>query len=360
MTVFDGSAVLTGIGQSAIGRKLGRSGLALTAEACLAAIADAGLTPDDIDGIASYPGADNADPGYAGAGVTEVMDALGMRVNWYLGAAETAGQFGPVIDAAMAVATGLANHVVVFRTLTESSAQGGLGRGAVMPGGAHGRANVARHWSEWTAPFGGRAPNLLSQHAMRYMHDFGMTREEFGQIALTARRNAATNPAAVFREPLTMEEYLSARMISTPFCLYDCDVPVDGSTAVIVSRATRANDLRREPITIEAVGCAVHGRYAFDQCDFFDTPVHHSSRMMWSQTDLTPADVDVAELYDGFAYLPIVWLEALGFCGRGEAGGFISGGKRIARDGELPINTQGGQLSGGRLHGLGFLHEAGR
>jgi acetyl-CoA acetyltransferase len=148
-------------------------------------------------------------------------------------------------------------------------------------------------------------------------------------------------------------------MISTPLCLYDCDVPVDGSTAVVVSAAETASDLRQPAVRVEAVGTALHGRPSWDQFDDLTTmAARDAARMMWRRTDLRPADVDVAELYDGFSFLALAWLEALGFCGRGEGGPFVEDGRRIALDGELPLNTQGGQLSGGRLHGYGFLHEA--
>jgi acetyl-CoA acetyltransferase len=148
-------------------------------------------------------------------------------------------------------------------------------------------------------------------------------------------------------------------MISTPFCLYDCDVPVDGATAMIVSHLDAARDLRRPPLRIEAVGSALHGRPSWDQFDDLTTmALRDASKMLWQRTDLKPADVDIAELYDGFSFIALAWLEALGFCGKGEGGPFIEGGKRIALDGEIPLNTQGGQLSAGRLHGYGFLHEA--
>ena len=156
-----------------------------------------------------------------------------------------------------------------------------------------------------------------------------------------------------------MDDYLGARMISTPFCLYDCDVPVDGATAVIVSHVDAAKDCRRPPIRVEAVGSAHHGRpswYLFD--DLTTMSMRDAANMLWSRTDLKPGDVDLAELYDGFSFLSMAWLEALGFCKKGESGPFIEGGGRIARDGELPLNTHGGQLSAGRLHGYGFVHEA--
>jgi acetyl-CoA acetyltransferase len=148
-------------------------------------------------------------------------------------------------------------------------------------------------------------------------------------------------------------------MISSPFCLYDCDVPVDGATAVIVSHVDAAKDCRRPPIRVEAVGSAHHGRpswYLFD--DLTTMSMRDAATMLWKRTDLKPGDVDLAELYDGFSFLSMAWLEALGFCGKGESGPFVEGGGRIALDGELPLNTHGGQLSAGRLHGYGFVHEA--
>src|SRR5207245_1802967 len=179
------------------------------------------------------------------------------------------------------------------------------------------------------------------------------------QLALNARKNAARNPQAIYREPLTLDDYLGARMISSPFCLYDCDVPADGGTAMIVSRADATSGLRRPPIRVEAVGSAIHGRPSWDQWDDLTTmALRDAAAMMWSRTDLRPAEVDVAEMYDGFSFITLAWIEAMGFCAKGEGGPFIEGGQRIALDGEVPLNTNGGQLSAGRLHGYGFLHEA--
>jgi acetyl-CoA acetyltransferase len=158
---------------------------------------------------------------------------------------------------------------------------------------------------------------------------------------------------------MTLDDYLNARLIATPFGLFDCDVPCDGATAVIVSRRERAADLRRPPIQVEAVGTALRGRPSWDQFDDLTTMANRDAAAhLWSRTDLRPRDVAVAEIYDGFSFLALSWLEALGFCEVGEGGPFIDGGARIALDGALPLNTHGGQLSAGRLHGYGFLHEA--
>ncbi len=354
---FDGKAILTGAGKSQVGRRLGRTGLDLTLEAVLRAIEDAGLAVDDVDGIASYPGPGVPDPGFSGAAVQEVRNALGLSCRWYVSAMETAGQIGPVIEACMAVTLGLANHVVVYRSVWESTAaaQSGGGRASVLFTGG----KLPPHL-EWVAPFGAlSAANWLAMPAQRYMHDFGLTREQLGWIALNARRNAAMNPDAVYREPMTMDDYLGARMISEPLCLYDCDVPCDGATAVIVSRRDAAKGLPRHPLTVESVGPGMFERATWDQrSDITTMAAHDSGATLWQNTALTPADVDMAQIYDGFSFLTVMWLEALGFCEHGKVGEFIEGGERIARDGALPINTSGGQLSGGRLHGMGFLHEA--
>lgn len=356
---FEADVCITGIGQSAIGRRLGRSGLDLTVEAALAAVADAGLRPSDIDGVATFPGESN-DPGFAGASAWDLHDALGLELGWYLGAHQTPGQLGPVIDAAMAVACGLATHVLCFRTVTESTAQGLEGRASVLAG--TGVERPVDDFRRWLAPFGApSAANWLALVAQAHFDRYGTTREQLGWIPITERRNAALNPKAVYRDPLTMEQYLAARLISTPFCLYDCDVPVDGSTAFVVSHRDTAGDRPHPAVQLEAVGSGLRRPFAWDQgADLTTMANTDAAAMLWSRTDLRPADVDVANLYDGFSFIALSWLEALGFCKPGEGGPFVADGdgRRIALTGEIPLNTQGGQLSGGRLHGYGHLHEA--
>jgi acetyl-CoA acetyltransferase len=267
-----------------------------------------------------------------------------------------------VIDACAAVAAGYARHVLCFRSVWEGTAQGKGGRAGIgVGGGAGGGAfRASGPTMEYTLPFRAySAASWIALVAQRHFHEYGTTREQLAQIALNARRNAAGNPKAIYREPLTLEQYLGARMISTPFCLYDCDVPCDGGTAVIVSHVDAARDLRRSPLRVEAVGSALRGRPSWDNFDDLTTmALRDAAAMLWERTDLKPADVDVAELYDGFSFIALAWLEALGFCPKGEGGRFIEGGGAIALGGEIPLNTNGGQLSGGRLHGFGFLHEA--
>jgi acetyl-CoA acetyltransferase len=352
-------AVISGLGQSAVGRRLGRSELDLTVDACLAAVADAGLERSDIDGLSTYPGMGTGTAGFAGPTSPEVQDALRLRLNWHDGGGEGPGQMRALIAACVAVGAGLARHVLVYRTVTESTAQGEGGRQGI---GGDGRAGVPRFsgFLQWTLPFGAvSAVNWIALTAQRRMHEFGLTREQLGQIALNGRRNAAANPRAIYRDVMTLDDYLAARMISTPLCLYDCDAPSDGSTALVVSHRDYAADAPRPACHVNAVGTALRGRPSWDQFEDVTTmAARDAAASMWERTDLVPDDVDTAQLYDGFSILAMVWLEALGFCGRGESGGFVEGGGAIGPGGQVPLNTAGGQLSGGRLHGFGLIHEA--
>ena len=355
MTVTDRlerRVVISGVGQSAIGRQVDRSGLQLTLDAILAAVADAGLAVDDIDGLAMFPGGGAANlPGYANGNLYEVQDALRIATTWRQGVVE--GMPLPFYGPAMAVATGQARHAVIWRTVKEGSA-------ARSAGGrpAYGSTKPAADGPlAWLLPVGMLSPvTQIAPYATRYMHDYGVTREQLGWIPVTQRAHAALNPDAVYTSPLSLEDYLGSRMISSPICLYDCDVPADGATAIVVSAVETAADLRA-PVRIEAMAGIVDGRPMWDQWADFGRVGHGAGRAMWARTDLRPADVDVAQLYDGFTIEAVWWLEALGFCGTGEAGSFVDGGKRIALSGELPLNTWGGQLSGGRLHAA-FGHTA--
>jgi acetyl-CoA acetyltransferase len=364
MTDFEQRAVISGIGQSDVGRRLNRSGLDLTIDAALEAIADAGLTTDDIDGIATYPGAAmGAPPGFAGPGSPEVQEALRLKVDWHTGGIEGAAQLAAVVNAVMAVGAGLAKHVLVWRTVTEATEQGSGGRQGIGLGGGGGGGGGAPRMGgtmQWSIPMRAySAANWLALNCQRHMHEFGTTTDQLAMIAVNARRNAVINPKAVYRDPMSLEDYYAARMITTPFRLYDCDAPVDGSTAVVVSTVDHAKNVDHPVARVEAVGTALRGRPSWDQYeDSTSMAARDAGAHLWERTDLKPSDVDIAELYDGFSFLTMTWLEALGFCGKGESGPFIEGGHRIAREGELPLNTHGGQLSAGRLHGFGFIHEA--
>lgn len=348
---FEDKVALTGIGMSPIGRRLMQPPLSLTVQACEAAIADAGLTFDDIDGLSTYPGAGNVG-GFGEGGVTALEAALGIRPTWHNGGIETFGPGGSVIAAMLAVAGGLARHVLCFRTLWEASHNELMKQGKITP--SMGRM------AGWQFPFGATsAAHTLAMNAQRHFDRYGTTRETLGWIALNQRANAELNPTAVYRSPLTMEDYLGARPITTPFGLYDCDVPCDGAIAVIVSAVDAARDLAKPPVLVEAVGTQIIERIDWDQSTLTHEPqVLGQAAHLWTRTSLRPTDVDIAELYDGFTMNCLSWIEALGFCGIGEAKDFLDGGKNIARDGQLPLNTHGGQLSHGRTHGMGLIHEA--
>jgi acetyl-CoA acetyltransferase/uncharacterized OB-fold protein len=351
---FEHRAVLSGVGRSAIGRRLMVDPLALAVDACQAAVADAGLTLDDIDGLSTYPG--GVGMGMSEGGVTAVEEALRLRPTWINGGGDLPGPGGSVIAAMLAVAGGLCRHVLCFRTVWESTwAALGLGARAGAGGG-----RVSGPMQEWRLPFGApSAAQWIGMNANQYLHRYGATREMLGWIALNGRANAARNPAAIYRDPMTMDDYLSARPITSPFGLYDCDVPCDASIAVVVSDAVVAAGLPRPAVRVEAVGTQITERISWDQ----DTVTHEpqvlgQSAHLWTRTDLRPADVDVVLVYDGFTFNAVTWLEALGFCGLGEAEDWLDGGRRIALDGEVPVNPHGGQLSEGRTHGFGFLYEA--
>ena len=292
--------------------------------------------------------------------IQEVVADLGLEIRYRGGGFDTGGLLSPVMSAFLAVANGRARHVLVYRTVQMMG-------GAIIP--ADGAAPPAP--SEDGPPMRGMdqmaslltfhaysAVNWLAMHCKRHMHLYGTTREQLGALSVNSRKNAGLNPLAAYREPITLDDYLSARMISEPFGLLDCDVPIDGSIAVVVSAADFADDCPNPPVRVQAIGGSP-GEGGWDQRpDYPKMASVEAAAEMWSRTDLKPADVDTAQLYDGFTFLTVAWLEALGFCGEGEAGPFMEGGDRISLHGELPLNTYGGQLSAGRMHGYWVLHEA--
>ncbi|MBV8462563.1 MAG: thiolase family protein, partial [Acidimicrobiales bacterium] len=351
---FEHDGAITGIGISEVGRRLMRPPLSLTVDACLAAVADAGLELSDIDGVATYPGM--AAAGHSEGGASPLIEALRLTPTWHNGAPETPGQIGALVAGLLAVSAGLCRHVLCFRTVWEATFAQLQRSGEVShPGGRR-----ASGMAELRAPFGAlSAANWIALAASQHFARYGTTKEQLGAIAVNARANAARNPLAVYRDPLTLEDYLEARPITTPFGLYDCDVPCDGAVAVVISARDAARDRPRPPVLVDAVGTAIADRLSWDQGTLTHEPqVVGPAAHLWSRTELRPADVDLAQLYDGFTFNCLSWLEALGFCGMGEGGPWLEGGKRIALDGELPLNTGGGQLSAGRLHGFGLIHEA--
>ena len=354
LEILEHRAAISGVGLAMAGRRADRSALNLTLDAIFEALDDAGLRDSDIDGLSSWPGI-SATPGMAPVTLREVKESLGLKLNWFGASPEAPGQLSAVMNAAMAVACGQARHVLCFRTLNQYSAQ--LQRRS--SGAPRTAPQRVEGLMSWIRPFNGlSAAHPLALVANRHMHEFGTTREQLGALVLNSRKNAALNERALYRSPLTMEQYLAARMITEPLCLYDCDPPIDGATVVIVSHIEAARSLRKIPLRIEAMSGALHGRNSWDQFeDLTSMAATDAGRRLWQRTDLKPGDVDVANLYDGFSILTLIWLEALGFCGKGESGAFVEGGTRIALSGCLPLNTGGGQLSAGRLHGFGLLWE---
>jgi acetyl-CoA acetyltransferase len=359
---FEDKVAITGIGMSRVGRRLGVEPLVLTVEAATQAIADAGLKPEDIDGMSTYPGP-AVGAGMSEGGITALEEILRLRPSWINSGLELPGQAGSVIAAMLAVAGGLCNHVLCFRTVWESTfaqkEREAFGRSSSNMMAQSSSPRIGGDM-QWRFVYGAQsAGNWIAMNASAHFDKYGTTRETLGWIALNARKNAALTPWAIYKEPLTMDDYMNARMITTPFGLYDCDVPCDGAVAVIVSRKDLAGDLRQPPVHLEAVGTQVSERMSWDQGVLDHEPqVTGPGAHLWTRTELKPTDIGLALLYDGFSFNCLSWIEALGFCGTGEAKDFLDGGKNIARDGILPLNTHGGQLSSGRLHGYGFLHEA--
>jgi acetyl-CoA acetyltransferase len=353
---FPRDVVISGFARSEVGRRLNRPALDLTIDACIAAMDDAGLDRTDIDGLVTWPGERAGTTAFGGPGVLTVQDALRLDLEWFASGTEGFNVLGAFIDGCMAVATGVARHVLVYRTLTEASAQGMGGRQASV-GGDPGRVT---DWRQWIAPYGAAsAANWAALHAQRHFHAYGTTEEHLGAVAVAQRQHAGLNPSAIYRDPLTLDDYLAARIISSPLRLFDCDVPADGSHAFVLSHVDYAPDARNPPIRVEAVAASRHGRASWElRADMTTMAAHDAAGRLWNETDLRPADVDVAQLYDGFSIFPLLWLEALGFCGPGESGPFVEDGTRIAIDGELPLNTGGGQLSEGRYVAYGLLYEA--
>ncbi|WP_330255189.1 OB-fold domain-containing protein [Nocardia sp. NBC_00565] len=351
---FEERVALTGVGQSRVGRRLMVDPLALTVEACTQAVEDAGLTLDEIDGLSTYPGRVGS-PGMSEGGIAPLVEALQLRPTWINGAGDTPGQAGAIITAMLAVASGLCRHVLCFRTVWESSYAA-----MVRSGQFDASTGRATGMMEERAPFGAvSAANWIAMQASHYFHRYGGDRSTLGWIAVNTRANAARNPEAVYREPFTIDDYFAARMVSTPFGLFDCDVPVDGAVAVIVSAVETVPDRPRPAVLVDAVGTQILERLSWDQ----DTLTHEPqtigpSRHLWTRTALRPDDVDLALLYDGFTFNAVSWLEGLGFCEPGGASEFIDQGRGIALDGRLPLNPHGGQLSAGRLHGFGYVREA--
>lgn len=347
---------IVGVAHSQIGRKLERPLGALAMDACLAAIADAGLTLKDIDGLAGA--GDGPEPGLRSAPLSWMVEGLGIeRLDWWGTGADVSNAIGYAINA---LANNLCKYVVAWRALAQPRGIGfGSGtRNAAVD--APRRAPLATLDDQFAAPYGlgdGETTRYAPAY-MRYMKMYGAKREHLATYAVTARANANKNPHAIFYDQsLTYEDYMSCRMISDPLCLFDCDLPVDGAAAIVLTRADLAKDLKQPPAYVTAYGTGGWDwRTRPPELNRF-TSAGNVARTMWASTDLKPSDLSGANFYDGFASNIYWWVEAMGFCKEGEGFEYIQDG-RIAITGEMPLNTFGGQLSEGRLLGMGHWVEA--
>lgn len=347
---------IVGIGRTKMSRRGERAIGALAVEASLKAIADAGLTLRDIDGLSTYPESSGPGvgpvPGVSASSLQWMVQGLGIeQVNWW---SNGGGNISTAIGtAAMAIATGMCNYVLVWRSMYQprSGAFGSGTRSSARDGVP--QAPRAHGDDAYEAPYGmGDMPTFFAAAYMRYMKMYGARREHMAAYALSARANANQNPYAMFYEQtMTFEDYMNCRMISDPLCLFDCDMPVDGAAAIVLARADRAKDGPKPPAYITALGSGGFNWKNRPPEEWQEDTARNLGRTLWASTYMTPKDMDGAQLYDGFSPDIYWWLEEMGFCTRGEAFEYIQDG-RIALGGELPVNTFGGQVSEGRLHGI--------
>jgi acetyl-CoA acetyltransferase len=351
---LSGKAAIVGIGATEFSKDSGRSELRLAAEAVLLALRDAGLTPSDVDGLVSFTMDANNEISVA----RELgMGELGFfsRVHYGGGAAAATVQ-----QAAMAVATGVADVVVAYRAFNERSGQ----RFGQVSEAAARQVNSSGVDNSFHYPMGIATPAAtVAMLARRYMHEFGATSADFGRIAVLDRKHAATNPAAWFHgKPITLADHQASRWIAEPLHLLDCCQESDGGVALVVVSAERARDLPHPPALIAAAaqgsGPDQYVMTSYYRDDLPTLPEMGAvGRRLWAQSGFRPADVDVAVLYDHFTPYVLIQLEELGFCSRGEAKDFIAG-DTLELGGELPLNPHGGQLGEAYLHGMNGIAEA--
>jgi acetyl-CoA acetyltransferase len=342
---FRDRTAIAGVGYTPFSKNSGVSTLTLAVEAILAALDDAGLGVDDVDALATHRVGDSTPPWV-------VAPALGVpEVTWYL------DQFGGgsvshsvIGQAAMAVASGMATTVVCYRAVNA--------RSEFRMGGT-GRAPAPIFDVQYQAPYGHLAPpQQFAMYARAHMNAYGTTHEQLGRIAVGQRANAVENPRALKRDPITLDDYLASRWIAEPLRLLDCCLETDGACAVVVTSAERARDLPHPPVLISAA--AWGGGDSFLSGSGTDFTVSEAARVaprLYAMAGVGPGDIDVAEIYDCFTYSVLVQLEDYGFCAKGEGGPYVESGA-TARDGALPVNTHGGFLSEGYVHGINHIAEA--
>jgi len=347
---LSGRAAIAGIGQTEFSKASGRTELQLACEAVRAALADAGLEPSAVDGLVTFT-MDANDEFEVGRNLGIDRVTMFSRVPYGGGAAA-----GTVLQAAMAVATGVCEVVVVYRAFNE--------RSGMRFGGATVGMTAMPLWLSWYAPYGLMTPAAwVALQARRYMHEYGVTNEDFGRIAVVDRAHAATNPDAWFFErPITLEEHQASRWIIEPVLrLLDCCQESDGGVALVITSNERARDLRHPPAVIRAAaqGAAFDAEMmtAYYRDDLTGLPdMSVVAGELWRQSGLGPADIDTAFLYDHFTPFVLIQLEELGFCARGEAKDFATI-ERLSLGGDLPINTSGGLLGEAYIHGMNGITE---
>ena len=353
MSTFSRAASVAGIGATEFSKESGRSELQLSAEATLAALADAGLTPGDVDGLTTFTMDNSSEIALArelGMGELRFFS----RINYGGGAA-----CATVQQAAMAVATGMADVVVAYRGFNERSGQ----RFGQVQNWAAAQVNTNGLDNAWTYPHGLSTPAAtVAMQARRYLHEYGASAEAFGHVAVADRKHAATNPAAFFFErPITLEDHQASRMIADPLRLLDCCQESDGAVAIVVTSTERARDLKAGavPIVAAAQGSAADQfvMTSYYREDLGIPEIGVVGRSLWAQAGIGPTDVQTAVLYDHFTPYVLMQLEELGFCGRGEAPSFVADGG-IEVGGRLPVNTHGGQLGEAYIHGMNGIAEA--
>ncbi len=348
MSTLAREVAIVGVGYSELSRTGEPNPSALALAAAKNALSDAGVTKTDIDGIFEYKFGPESPGAQDMARLLGVPDLAAFADIFPSGPSGVAGALAGV----MAVASGACETVLVFRCLTRAAGhQGGVARGPDAVGGR----------DQFLTPYGylGGILVLLGLKKQRWMAEYGRPEEDFGHIAINARRWSALNPRAVMRDELTMDDYLSSRMVADPLRVLDCDYPVNGAVATVITTAERAADLRQRPVLVDAMayGTGRGADWIFDTDFLYGGAVDCANRL-WRRSSVTVADVDVAQIYDGFTPVTVAWIEALGACGRGEFGDWVGDGSRLGPGGDFPLNTAGGQLAEGRLHGIGFLNEA--
>jgi len=336
---------IVGVGYSQVARNSGKSERHHAAQAAVAALDDAGLKPSDIDGASTW-----------GGDAVDFAWMLGFnRLQWNLNVGTSPAFITPAYHAAMAVANGHSEICMAFRIMMQQPSSAALAAGSASLGAP------SPGDTQFMAPFGDFSPTQWAGLLMqRYMHETGATEQDFANFAEVQRSHAMLNPDALQRDPLTAEQYLAHPYITKPLRILDCDYPCDSGSAVIFTTEERARDMKQPAVFVEASALsAIHDMNFEVMPDMVRTSPAHCAEVLWSRTDLTPADVDTAQLYDGFSIITMQWLEALGLCPPGEAARFVSAG-HTRLGGSMPTNTDGGAINVGRRHGANFCIEATR